>query len=71
VRVDDARHDELAGEIDYRGIRDRDPACRSHLAYASALDDQRDVPLRRSAAAVDEGGMGENRDLRCCARREP
>ena len=71
VRVDDARHDEPAGEIVHDGARrDRAAGRRLHLADAAVFHHDGHVVLRGRAGAVDDGGMGENGDLRCDARRE-
>jgi hypothetical protein len=67
VTVDDARHDELAGEIDNRRVGRSRKAGR-HLADPSILHHDRDVALWRRAGAVDHGGVGQSGGLR---RRVP
>jgi hypothetical protein len=63
VAVDDARHDEFAGEVDHRRVRRRREA-RRHLPDAAVLHHDRDIGLWRRAGAVDHGGMGESGGLR-------
>ena len=63
VAVDDPRHHEFAGEIDHGGARPAPrPRRRADVADAAVLDHDRDIGLRRRAAAVDERGAGERGD---------
>src|SRR5207245_2358086 len=65
VGVDDARQDELAGEI-HNGCagRSRNFGRRPHVADVAVLHHDGDVVLRTRTGAVNDCGMRESGDLR-------